>query len=586
MRTREILCYPAAIVLLAGTAQSLLAGAPFTATLELSSLDGTNGFVINGIDAGDRSGVSVSSAGDVNGDGVDDLIIGAPNADPNGVSDAGESYVVFGGAGVGSSGAVELSALDGNSGFVLNGNNSSDNSGRAVSAAGDVNGDGVDDLIIGAYRANTGGNGQAGESYVVFGGAGLGASGAVDLSGLDGSSGFVINGIDTDDFSGWSVSSAGDVNGDGEDDLVIGAIYADPNGTTSGESYVVFGGAAVGSSGAVELSALDGTNGYVINGLDSRDRSGNSVSGAGDANGDGVDDLIIGAPYADPSYAGQSYLILGSAGVGSSGAIEVPTLNGSNGFVLNGVDADDQSGRSVSSAGDINGDGVDDVLIGAPGSAYGSGDGKSYVVFGSAGVGGAGAVELSALDGTNGFVLGLDDKENSSGYSVSGAGDVNGDGVDDLIIGANGGAPNGNDEAGASYVVFGGPGVGSDGAFDLSALNGTNGFVCNGIDQNDDSGVSVSMAGDVNGDGVGDLIIGAYGADPNGNSSAGESYVVFGRCAIAADLNGDDVVDTADLGMLIGQIGTAGPGADINGDGVVDPADLGILIGVFGVSCP
>ena len=130
----------------------------FGAVFELSSLDGSEGFVINGIDAYDQSGNSVSSAGDVNGDGVADVIIGAPLADPNG-SGSGESYVLFGGGSVGVTGTVELSSLDGSDGFVINGIDAGDISGQSVSSAGDVNGDGVADLIIGAFGADpNGGN--------------------------------------------------------------------------------------------------------------------------------------------------------------------------------------------------------------------------------------------------------------------------------------------------------------------------------------------------------------------------------------------------------------------------------------------
>ena len=127
-------------------------GGAFGSVVELSDLDGTDGFVINGIDggdffSGDRSGRSVSGAGDINGDGVADLIIGADRADPNGNSDAGESYVVFGGAGTGSTGPIELSSLDGSDGFVINGIDGGaffgDSSGTSVSGAGDINGDGA-----------------------------------------------------------------------------------------------------------------------------------------------------------------------------------------------------------------------------------------------------------------------------------------------------------------------------------------------------------------------------------------------------------------------------------------------------------
>ena len=491
-----------------------------TNPVDLSTLDGTTGFRLDGIDTGDLSGIRVSSAGDVNGDGFDDLIIGAPRADPGGDSDAGESYVVFGKSS-GFTAAIDLSTLNGTTGFRLDGIDADDLSGIEVSSAGDVNGDSFADLIIGALDGDPGGDSEAGESYVVFGKS-SGFTAAVDLSTLNGTDGFRLDGIDADDHSGRAVSSAGDVNGDGFDDLIIGAFGGDPGGDSdAGESYVVFGKSS-GFTAVVDLSTLNGTNGFRLDGLDAGDNSGHSVSSAGDVNGDGFDDVIIGARRADGGDQGESYVVFGKSS-GFPTAVDLSTLNGTTGFRLDGIDAGDESGRSVSSAGDVNGDGFDDLIIGAlyadPGGD--SSAGESYVVFGKSS-GFTAAIDLSTLNGTNGFRLDGIDAGDQSGVSVSSAGDVNADGFDDVIIGANGGTPGGE-----SYVVFG-KSSSFTAAIDLSTLNGTTGFRLDGIDAGDQSGVSVSSAGDVNGDGFDDLIIGAESADPDGDSAAGESYVVFG----------------------------------------------------------
>ncbi|CAC9589813.1 hypothetical protein [uncultured Gammaproteobacteria bacterium] len=572
---------------------------PATASLSVALY---RGFVINGEVADDWSGFSVSSAGDVNGDGLDDLIVGAPFADPNGKLSAGKSYIVFGKA---NSNAINLSTIADASnplgGFVINGEAAGDWSGYSVSSAGDVNGDGLDDLIVGAYAADLTGKSKVGKSYVVFGKTN---SSAINLSTIADASnptgGFVINGEAKYDRSGFSVSSAGDVNGDGLDDLIVGAFFADPNGKLSaGKSYVVFGKA---NSNAINLSTIadasNPTGGFVINGEVAGDKSGRSVSSAGDVNGDGLDDLIVGAIYADPSgksKAGKSYVVFGKA---NSSAINLSAIadasNPTGGFVINGETTHDNSGCSVSSAGDVNGDGLDDLIVGADGAdPSGKPDaGKSYVVFGKAN---SSAINLSAIaDASNplgGFVINGGAAGDQSGFSVSSAGDVNGDGLDDLIVGAWDIRPSGRPNAGKSYVVFG---KANSSAIDLSAIadasNPIGGFVIHGEAWDDRSGSSVSSAGDVNGDGLDDLIVGAYGADPSGKSYAGKSYVLFGKTDTSAidlvNLGGDskyaiDYLGDKNANTLTGtskdEIFVAGAGDDtLTGNGGMDVFNAGL----------
>ena len=497
----------------------------FPAEIDVLDLNGTNGIRLYSNARDGLFGISVRSAGDFNGDGIDDLVIGASKATWDIGSQTGRSYVLFGSANefenpfnVDNWGDDRNMKLIGERTFA-----GYSYFGRSVSTAGDINGDGIDDLIIGAFGMSPNGV-QSGRSYVIFGSDNSLPSTFL-LYNLDGTNGFALNGEALVDQSGRSVSAAGDINGDGIGDLIVGAHLADPNGDASGRSYVVFG-STTDFPHPLELNSLNGSNGMFLNGESTGNASGYSVSSVGDINDDGIDDLIIGAPYVDAqdNLSGRSYLIYGS-NTGLPHPFELSDLDGSNGVILNGGGRHDRSGFSASAAGDFNGDGIDDLIIGTSGGSL-SGlpqAGRAYVVFGSA-AGLPRPFELSGLNGLNGIVLNGESANDFFGSSVSAAGDINGDGIDDLIIGApHAKNPNGS-KSGRSYVVFG-SNTGIPSPFELSDLNGQNGFVLNGQAEGDLFGYAVSAAGDINADGVDDLIIGA----PGGRSGWGRSYIVFGR---------------------------------------------------------
>ncbi len=493
--------------------------------ISLADLNGQNGFRLDGEAPFDFSGLSVAGAGDINGDGMDDIILSAMGADPNGAY-SGSSYVVLGRNATAFAAVINLSSLDGSNGFRLDG--IPGDYCRIVSGAGDVNGDGLGDLLIGAYAADPNGN-DSGSVYVVFGQSGSAFPASRDLSSLDGSNGFRLDGVGAGDSTGLGVADAGDVNGDGLDDIIVGAFGASPNGAASGASFVVFGHIGAAAAALIDLSALNGSNGFRLEGVAAGDYSGFAVDAAGDINGDGVDDLIIGALTADQSASGSgsSYVVYGRSDAAFPATFNLSTLDGSNGFRLDGEAMNDISGYAVSAAGDINGDGHDDLLIGARRSnVHGTDSGSVYVVFGRTGSIFPATIGLGTLDGSNGFRLDGVGDYHYTGRAVAAAGDFNGDGLDDLIIGADGADPNGPN-SGSSYIAFGQSNLAFPATLRLGSLTETQGLQLDGASANHYSGWDVAGAGDFNGDGLDDIIIGAPDAGPDGTMS-GSSYVVFG----------------------------------------------------------
>ncbi|OYU61833.1 MAG: hypothetical protein CFE30_12920 [Bradyrhizobium sp. PARBB1] len=518
-------------------------GGPIKGVTFAESVSGSGGFIINGLTGANDAGYSVSFVGDVNGDGFDDVVIGAPHDNAGGI-DSGAAYVVFGKAdGV----TVELSDLiNGLGGFLIKGEYDDDHAGFAVSGLGDINGDGFDDILVSSPGYDVDDDGElyydVGSVYVVYGKA---DGTEVDLVNVGkGQGGMVIDGVLDDTDAGFSVSGAGDVNGDGIADILIGVPVSTAHGEDAGAAYVVFGDPS-DEDGVFSLDDLEldlPEDGFAIHGMTPGELAGFSVSAAGDVNGDGLDDVIIGAP-SDSLARGAAYVVFGKDSTDMIHLDDIAAGNG--GFVIRGDtsvgDKSDRFGTAVAGIGDFNGDGKDDVLIGAP---YALGDqsesGMAYIVFGKED---GEAVDLSSIssDGAA-IVIQGDEAGGHVGISVSAAGDVNGDGLVDLIIGApdsSGDVHNG----GTAFVVFGREDAATIQMSDIRA--GVGGFTILGRGSFDDTGFAVSGGGDVNGDGFADLIVGMPGSDTNADSSGG-AVVVFGGNFTGAvtqiGLAGDDAL--------------------------------------------
>jgi FG-GAP repeat protein len=472
------------------------------------------GLLLKGEEADDNAGISVAMAGDVNGDGLADMIVGAPGS-MGGSFKSGRSYVVFGQS---EKAVINLSALAAQgTGFILDGDGFLTQSGNSVSAAGDVNGDGMADLLVGASNATPNGS-NSGRVYLVYGKK---DSEPVSLSDvINGIGGIVFNGENPNEYAGTDVAAAGDVNGDGYSDILISAPQASPTLTRSGRCYVVFGGRGLSN---IELKNLESAGlGFYINGAAREDYAGDSISTAGDVNGDGLADLLIGAPRADtPGIdAGRVWVVYGKE---STSLVQLADVsNGEGGFVLSSEQTGSMTGFAVSAAGDINGDGLADVVIGAPEYEVAPNSlGRVYLVFGKKD---QEAVLLGNVAlGQGGFSITGTENRGDFGMAVSAGGDLNGDGLSDVIVGA----PNseGNSyRSGISYAIFG-----KTNTLPIlldSVLGGLTGFAFFGDQASDHSGLSVSGGGDLNGDGLDDVLIGASDASPNGAAS-GNVYGVF-----------------------------------------------------------
>ena len=428
-----------------------------------------------GDSARDEIGAALAGAGDINGDGLQDLLLGAPN-DSTAASAAGAAWLILGGA----SGTVSLSAAD----AQLLGERTQDKAGAVVAGAGDLDRDGYDDVLVSAL-----GTSKAGKAYVVAGPL----SGGVSLS----TAVATWTGGAYNDMVGSGLDGGGDVDGDGEGDLVVGASGADSGGSGSGAAYVVLGSGA----GTASLSTADA----ILVGEDASDQAGAAVVWAGDVDGDGLADALVGAPGDDlgGTNAGAVYLLLGPL----DGSVDLSAADSK----LYGT-ADDQVGSALASADDVDGDGLPDLLIGATREDTGGLEaGAAWLVLGTT----RGSTALSLAEAR----LVGDAAGDGLGGVVAAVGDVNRDGRPDLIVGASGATAAAGAGAGQAAVYWG-PLSGTHTLSDADIL-------VEGAHASDGLGSGVAGPGDVDGDGDPDLLVGASGEDSAG-SDAGAAWLFAG----------------------------------------------------------
>jgi hypothetical protein len=488
--------------------------------ITVDPLASTPGWAAESNQAGARFGVSVDTAGDVNGDGYSDVVIGARFYD-DGQTDEGAIFVYH------DSPTGPSTSAD----WMVGSNQTYAEFGCFVSMAGDVNRDGYADVVVGAAHYD---NGQSNEGRAyVYHGSPTGLSAAPD---------WTVESNQADAYLGHAVSTAGDVNGDGYDDVLVGAYQYSNGQAREGRVYVYYG----------SDTGLSATADWIAESNQDEARMGYHGSGsAGDVNGDGYDDIIVGAfrYYDDVQQDGEGHVFIyhGSpTGLDANGT-RPSGLPTNADWTAQGDQYEARFGHCVSAAGDVNSDGYSDVIIGARSYDNGQTDeGMAFVYHGSP----------TGLDAAPAWTVESNQDAVELGWSVSTAGDVNGDGYADVIVGAYG-YDNGQEDEGLVYVYHGSP----------TGLHvGPADWTVEGEQEGAWFGRSVGTAGDVNGDGYSDVIVGASHYD-NGQEDEGRAFVYYGAASgLEAVTHWTAESNQADA--LFGYaVDTAG---DVNGDGYSD----------------
>lgn len=465
-------------------------------TIDIAKLQKSDGILLNYHAPNDWifMGNKASGVGDVNGDGYDDVALSAGDADDQ----YGVVTVAFGGARKTLPRTIELSLLDGRDGFMVLANEQRvDN---PIGGRGDIDADGYDDIVVGHENDAS--------VWITYGRSKFPAE-VLYGEDPDGKKALLVTSPEKDSTFPNSVAIIGDMNGDGFDDFAMGDANALTEGGRTGATYVVFGRKRGGGPGKLSIRDLNGRNGFRIVGGAVGEAAGSLVAPAGDFNGDGLADLLVGAPYAKPGgrkIGGRLYVVFGRTGRFPA-ELRLAELDGRTGFAIPGVLPGDELGRlgSATTAGDVNGDEADDIVLSAAESPSSNFARASFVVFGQKRASFAKSLDLRKLNAKSGF------RVRPSDVAVSGVGDVNSDGFADVLFSG------GYDPKKNGYLLLG------QAQFPKDIVFGETPSISYVRVKNRESAGPVSPAGDFDGDGWPDMLLGSPGLPTGGG------YVLFGQ---------------------------------------------------------
>lgn len=490
--------------------------------IETSTLPSDQGFKILGGVANGLLGTS-GVACDLDGDGFDELIVGALGA----FTYRGMVYVLWGGI-EGPLFPNSTASITPPLGFSLAGVANIDQTGCSLACV-DANQDGYKDIIIGARGARPGGKSAAGAVYVLFQ-DGTRNQTNINLGSIiaNPSQGFIISGENANEQFGFSVGNAGDVNGDGWKDIVVGAPYANAN---NGNAYVLYSKPGLN---ALDLAKLNATSGFKLLGTGTFSATtGYAVNGIGDINGDGFDEVAIGAKRHGGANKGAVYVVFGKPS--RSTPVNLSTDLVANDLIrFDGTSGDQpRLGWAVSSAGNFNGDRFTDFIFSAPfaSSPMSTSAGAAYIIFGKANFSDT-TIPIASLSLNDGFTV-YSSKYSALGYSLSGGRDINGDDLDDVVIGS----PGYMSQKGTCYVVYGTTNASS--IIYAGAMTAQQGYqLVRGSNSISLIGQYGTILGNFNNDKLTDIVVNGPRASENGLTNSGMTIGIYGNSIAAPVLVG------------------------------------------------